>query len=80
MPLVVGWVVLFPIIAFVWTVGITKVFGGTTPPMPEMPKVPGAFPLTHLWFLYQLLLIYVAVHRDSRRRRASRSARRNCAA
>ena len=29
--------------------------------MPEMPKVPGAFPLTHLWFLYQLLLIYVAV-------------------
>ena len=29
--------------------------------MPEMPKVPGAFPLTHLWFLYQLLLTYVAV-------------------
>jgi len=60
-PLVAGWVVLFPLIAFIWTVGITKVFGGTTPPMPEMPKVPGAFPLTHLWFLYQLLLIYVAV-------------------
>ena len=60
-PLVAGWVVLFPAIAFIWTVGVTKVFGGATPPMPEMPKVPGAFPLTHLWFLYQLLLIYVAV-------------------
>ena len=39
------------------SVGITKVFGGTPPAMPEMPKVLGAFPLTHLWFLYQLLLI-----------------------
>ena len=60
-PLIAGWVVLFPLIAYIWTVGVTKVFGGTTPPMPEMPKVPGAFPLTHLWFLYQLLLTYVAV-------------------
>jgi ABC-type multidrug transport system ATPase subunit/peptidoglycan/LPS O-acetylase OafA/YrhL len=59
-PLVAGWVVLFPMISFVWVTGITKVFGGNMPPMPEMPKVPGAFPLTHLWFLYQLLLIYVA--------------------
>jgi ABC-type multidrug transport system ATPase subunit/peptidoglycan/LPS O-acetylase OafA/YrhL len=59
-PLIAGWVVLFPIIGFIWMTGITKVFGGTPPPMPEMPKTPGAFPLTHLWFLYQLLLIYVA--------------------
>jgi ABC-type multidrug transport system ATPase subunit/peptidoglycan/LPS O-acetylase OafA/YrhL len=60
-PLVAGWVVLFPLIGYVWMTGITKVFGGTIPPMPEMPKTPGAFPLTHLWFLYQLLLTYVAV-------------------
>ncbi len=60
-PLVAGWVVLFPIIAYVWTIGIAKTFGGAPPPMPEMPKVAGAFPLTHLWFLYLLLLIYVAV-------------------
>ena len=60
-PLVAGWVVLFPIIGFIWVTGVTKVFGGTPPPMPEMPKTPGAFPLTHLWFLYQLLLTYVAV-------------------
>jgi len=60
-PLIVGWVVLFPIIGLVWTIGITKVFGGTMPPMPQMPRTPGAFPLTHLWFLYQLLLTYAAV-------------------
>src|SRR5688572_27599901 len=59
-PLVAGWVVLFPLISFVWITGITKVFGGNPPPMPEMPKTPGAFPLAHLWFLYQLLLLYVA--------------------
>jgi ABC-type multidrug transport system ATPase subunit/peptidoglycan/LPS O-acetylase OafA/YrhL len=60
-PLVAGWVVLFPIIGLVWSVGITKVFNGAPPAMPEMPKVPGAFPLAHLWFLYQLLMLYVAV-------------------
>jgi ABC-type multidrug transport system ATPase subunit/peptidoglycan/LPS O-acetylase OafA/YrhL len=59
-PLIGGWIVLFPLISYVWVIGITKVFGGTMPPMPEMPKTPGAFPLTHLWFLYQLLLIYIA--------------------
>ena len=37
-PLVVGWVMLFPIIAFLWMTGITKVFGGTLPPMPAMPR------------------------------------------
>jgi hypothetical protein len=59
-PLIAGWVVLFPLISYLWITGVTKVFGGTPPPMPEMPKTPGAFPLTHLWFLYQLLLTYVA--------------------
>jgi ABC-type multidrug transport system ATPase subunit/peptidoglycan/LPS O-acetylase OafA/YrhL len=60
-PLVAGWVVLFPIIGLVWSVGIAKMFNGAPPAMPEMPKVPGAFPLAHLWFLYQLLMLYVAV-------------------
>jgi len=60
-PLVAGWALLYPLIGFIWMTGITKVFGGTLPPMPEMPKVPGAFPLTHLWFLYVLMLIYAAV-------------------
>src|SRR5690348_5156005 len=59
LPLVMGWVVLYPIIGAVWTMGLTKVFGGNLPPMPEMPKTFGSFPVTHLWFLYQLLQLYV---------------------
>jgi ABC-type multidrug transport system ATPase subunit/peptidoglycan/LPS O-acetylase OafA/YrhL len=57
-PLVVGWMLIFPAIAFVWYLGLQKVFNGAPPAMPEMPKTPGAFPLTHLWFLYQLLWLY----------------------
>jgi ABC-type multidrug transport system ATPase subunit/peptidoglycan/LPS O-acetylase OafA/YrhL len=60
-PLLVGWVVLFPMIMAIWGAGISKFYGGHVPPMPEMPKVAGAFPFAHLWFLYQLLLLYVAV-------------------
>jgi len=58
-PMIVGWMILVPTIFFVWNMGMTKVFGGTPPAPPAMP--PGWFPLTHLWFLYQLLLLYVAV-------------------
>ncbi len=57
-PLVAGWIVLFPLVTWIWLVGMRKVFGGTLPEMPAMPAEPGAFPLTHLWFLYQLLLTY----------------------
>jgi len=57
-PLVVGWMLLFPAIAFVWHLGLQKLFHGAPPAMPEMPSQPGAFPLTHLWFLYQLLWLY----------------------
>jgi len=57
-PLVAGWVVVFPMIAAVWTFGITKVLGTTPPAPPAGP--PGTFPLTHLWFLYLLLFVYAA--------------------
>lgn len=60
-PLIAGWILMFPLIAWLWTVGLTKVFNGQTPAMPPMPNVAGAFPLAHLWFLYQLLLLYIAV-------------------
>ena len=62
-PLVAGWLVLFPVIAVVWIWGVTKTFGGTLPAPPaNLPAPPAAaFPLTHLWFLYLLLLLYVAV-------------------
>ncbi|HEX6639327.1 MAG TPA: acyltransferase family protein, partial [Steroidobacteraceae bacterium] len=59
LPLVLGWAVLYPLISAVWVAGLTKTFGGNLPPMPEMPKTFGAFPMTHLWFLYQLLQLYV---------------------
>ncbi len=62
-PLVVGWVILFPAISVVWVWGLTKTFGAAfmahPPPRPALPF--GAFPLTHLWFLYYLLLMYVVV-------------------
>jgi peptidoglycan/LPS O-acetylase OafA/YrhL len=63
LPLVVGWIVLFPAIAAVWVWGITRSFDGKIPaPPPNMPPPPpGAFPLTHLWFLYYLLILYVVV-------------------
>ena len=60
-PLVIGWAVLFPLIMWVWSMGLNKVFNGQVPPMPEFPKTPGAFPLTHLWFLYELLILYAGV-------------------
>jgi ABC-type multidrug transport system ATPase subunit len=60
-PLIVGWAVLFPMIVAIWSAGMNKIFGGHVPAMPPMPKVAGAFPLAHLWFLYQLLLLYVVV-------------------
>ncbi|MBC8026636.1 MAG: ATP-binding cassette domain-containing protein [Steroidobacteraceae bacterium] len=41
----------------VWTLGYAKTTGGASMPIPAM--APGAFPLTHLWFLYQLLVLYV---------------------
>ena len=77
MPLVAGWVVLFPAIAVVWIWGITKTFGGRLPPTPAdmPPSPPGAFPLTHLWFLYYLLVLYAVVVRGPRRRGCVRSRR-----
>ena len=60
-PLIVGWVVLFPAIMLVWGWGISQLFHGKPPAMPKMPPAPfGSFPLTHLWFLYFLLVIYAA--------------------
>ena len=63
LPLIVGWIVVFPAIGAVWIWGLTKTFGGTLPAAPANlpPPPPAAFPLTHLWFLYYLLVLYVLV-------------------
>lgn len=57
-PMLVGWLLLFPAIVFVWHLGMQKVFTGAPPPAPETSKDFGALPLFHLWFLYQLLWLY----------------------
>ncbi len=58
-PLVVGWMVVFPAIAasFVWAVSDAGAPAATVavPPAPAL-----AFPLTHLWFLYVLVIMYAA--------------------
>ncbi len=59
-PLVAGWLVMFPAIAWVWSVGIKKAYGGAAPPF-TMPDITAAFPFGHLWFLYYLLLLYAAL-------------------
>jgi len=59
-PLVVGWIICVPLIMYIWGIGLAKMTGGApSGPPPAMP--PDFFPLAHLWFLYQLLLLYVAV-------------------
>jgi ABC-type multidrug transport system ATPase subunit/peptidoglycan/LPS O-acetylase OafA/YrhL len=60
-PLLAGWGVLFPIIAatFMWAASSAE-RPQTSPPVPQV-STAFAFPLTHLWFLYVLLLLYVAM-------------------
>ena len=59
-PLVAGWPILFGLIvaASIWG-AIVMAHGKPLPPPPPYAGFP-AFPLTHLWFLYVLLLLYAA--------------------
>ena len=88
-PLVAGWLILFPATAAVWVWGLTRTFGGSLPAAPANAPAPppGAFPWTHLWFLYYLLVLYAIVlsvraivvaldRRGSLRRAADASVRR----
>lgn len=60
-PLLVGWPLVFPLLAVVWIWGLTRTFGTLPAPADLPPSPPGAFPLTHLWFLYYLLILYAIV-------------------
>jgi glucan biosynthesis protein C len=56
----VGWPILFAAMVAVtmWAAGFPN--GGPLPGPPRWPPVLPRFPLTHLWFLYVLLELYVA--------------------
>lgn len=61
-PLIVGWVVLFPIYLGVQSWGMAQIFHGHLPAGPSVEQLPpGFFPFLHLWFLYALLLLYPCV-------------------
>ena len=60
LPLLVGWVILMPtMIALTIWGALVMAHGRKLPPPP--PYHFPAFPWTHLWFLYVLLLLYAAV-------------------
>ena len=63
-PLVVGWVVFFPMTAAAIMWGAAPGRSLTPPPASEMPLLP--FPLTHLWFLYVLVLLYAGRWRSAK--------------
>lgn len=63
-PMIVGWMVLFPAFMLVWGWGRSVQFPDA--PAPDMAAAMGQapagwFPLLHLWFLYYLMVLYVAV-------------------
>jgi peptidoglycan/LPS O-acetylase OafA/YrhL len=61
-PMVVGWVLVYPAIRELWIRGAQKAVAPVgLPASTAAPSPPplGAFPMTHLWFLYYLLVLYV---------------------
>ncbi|MDZ4374890.1 MAG: acyltransferase family protein [Phenylobacterium sp.] len=61
LPLVVGWPIVIAAIIGAIVAGTAIQYGGPPPfdPPAQPPAPPLALPLTHLWFLYLLLILYV---------------------
>jgi peptidoglycan/LPS O-acetylase OafA/YrhL len=58
-PLLVGWPIIFAAIIAASVYGAYVMTGHIPKPPPPNPQAPAlAFPLTHLWFLYLLLILY----------------------
>jgi peptidoglycan/LPS O-acetylase OafA/YrhL len=55
-PLVVGWIVLFPVVNALWSWGLTGSLKHS--PLMSWPPALATLPLSYLWFLYYLLLVY----------------------
>ena len=61
-PLVVGWVLIFPAFVAVQSWGMAQLFSGHPPARVAGLHMPaGFFPFLHFWFLYALLLLYPTV-------------------
>lgn len=60
LPLVIGWPILFAAIVVAMIIAALVAHGGTLPksPAPSPAFTASDFPLTHLWFLYVLLIFY----------------------
>jgi hypothetical protein len=56
-PLVVGWVVLVPLVFAIWGMGMNKMAERRAAAADARGCPSTGFPLTHLWFLYQLLVL-----------------------
>jgi len=61
LPLLVGWPILFAAMSVVVVWATSFPDGGRLPGPPNWPPVLPRFPLTHLWFLYVLLELYVVL-------------------
>lgn len=62
LPLVVGWLPVFALIVGATIAGTLIQYGGPPPfgpPPDDLNPPPLPFPLTHLWFLYLLVILYV---------------------
>jgi peptidoglycan/LPS O-acetylase OafA/YrhL len=55
-PLVVGWLVFFPVVNTAWSWGVSHSLHHS--PLLSWPRSLARFPTSYLWFLYYLLLIY----------------------
>jgi peptidoglycan/LPS O-acetylase OafA/YrhL len=60
LPLVVGWPVVMAAIIACFIYGFTQSVPPGTEPPPTPPMTAETFPLTHLWFLYVLIIFYAA--------------------
>ena len=61
LPFVIGWPILFMVMGMVVFWAATFPDGGRPPGAATWPPALPRFPLTHLWFLYVLLELYVAM-------------------
>ena len=58
-PLIIGWLIFLPLVSLAWSWGLTG--HARYWPLTSWPPSPESIPLSYLWFLYYLLLIYALI-------------------